>query len=106
MHSIHEKVRQKSKYKIQNIQLKKVMYYLGWVKDDTFSVKEPKEKDINPDFSDFVWIETIDDLKGSKKVVFSPKAVNPLLEIVEDTTKHTEIFGDFLKEKKLESSKR
>lgn len=106
MHSIHEKVRQKSKYKIQNIQLKKVMYYLGWVKDDTFSVKEPKEKDINPDFSDFVWIETIDDLKGSKKVVFSPKAVNPLLEIVEDTTKHTEIFGDFLKKKKLESSKR
>lgn len=106
MHSIHEKVRQKSKYKIQNTQLKKVMYYLGWVKDDTFSVKEPKEKDINPDFSDFVWIETIDDLKGSKKVVFSPKAVNPLLEIVEDTTKHTEIFGDFLKEKKLESSKR
>ena len=104
MHSIHEKVRQKSKYKIQNIQLKKVMYYLGWVKDDTFSVKEPKEKDINPDFSDFVWIETIDDLKGSKKVVFSPKAVNPLLEIVEDTTKHTEIFGDFLKEKKLECS--
>lgn len=92
MHSIHEKVRQKSKYKIQNIQLKKVMYYLGWVKDDTFSVKEPKEKDINPDFSDFVWIETIDDLKGSKKVVFSPKAVNPLLEIVEDTTKHTEIL--------------
>lgn len=106
MKSIHDEVKQKSKYKVQNIQLKKVMYYLDWVKDDTFSVKEPKEEDINSDFSDLIWIETIDDLKGSKKVVFSPKAVAPLLKIVEDPTKHIEIFGDSLKEKKQESSKR
>lgn len=82
------------------------MLYLGWVKNGVFNIEKPNDEDINPDFSDFIWIETVDNLKGKKKVVFSPKAVHPLLEVVEDATKHIEIFGGALKEKKQESSKR
>lgn len=99
MHSIHEEIKEKSKYKISNIQLKSVMQYLGWVRNKTFNIEKPKNEDINPDFSDFIWIETVDNLKRKKKVVFSPKAVPPLLEVVENPTKHTEIFGVLLKEK-------
>lgn len=106
MKSIHDEVRKESKYKISNIQLKSVMLHLGWVKNGAFNIEKPKDEDINPIFSDFIWIETVDNLKGKKKVVFSPKAVHPLLEVVEDSTKHCEIFGGALKEKKQDSSKR
>ena len=105
MKSIHDEVRKESKYKISNIQLKSVMLHLGWVKNGAFNIEKPNDEDINPNFSDFIWIETVDNLKGKKKVVFSPKAVHPLLEVVEDSTKHCEIFGGTLKEKKQESSK-
>lgn len=99
MTSIHDEIRQKSKYKISNIQLKTVMLYLNWVKNGAFNIDKPKNDDINPDFSEYIWIETVDNLKGKKKVVFSPKAVVPLLEVVEDSTKHAHIFGAILKTK-------
>lgn len=79
------------------------MKYLGWVNNESFTIENPKEKDINSKFSEFIWIEVIDNLKGSKKVVFSPNAVTPLLKIVEDSSKHKEIFGDSLK---LKTSKK
>lgn len=101
--SIHGEIKKKSKYKISNVQLKLVMKYLGWVNNESFTIENPKEKDINSKFSNFIWIEVIDNLKGSKKVVFSPHAVSPLLEIIEDSTKHKAIFGDALK---LKSPKR
>lgn len=99
MNSIHDEIKQKTRYKISNIQLKMVMLYLGWVKNGAFNIDKPKNDDINPDFSEYIWIETVDNLKGKKKVVFSPKAVAPLLEIVEDSTKHVEIFNALLKTK-------
>ena len=101
--SIHGEIKKKSKYKISNVQLKLVMKYLGWVNNESFTIENPKEKDINSKFSEFIWIEVIDNLKGSKKVVFSPNAVTPLLKIVEDSSKHKEIFGDSLK---LKTSKK
>lgn len=94
MKSIHDEVSKESKYKISNIQLKSVMLHLGWVKNGAFNIEKPKDEDINPNFSDFIWIETVDNLKGKKKVVFSPKAVHPLLEVVEDSTKHCEILEE------------
>lgn len=97
MTSIHGEIKKKSSYKISSVQLKAVMKYLGWVNDESFNIEHPKDKDINIKFSDFIWIETIDNLKGSKKVVFSPNAVSPLLEIIEDSDKHKKIFGDLLK---------
>ncbi|MFS2889046.1 hypothetical protein AAH095_19765 [Phocaeicola vulgatus] len=99
MNSIHDEIKQKTKYKISNIQLKMVMLYLGWVKNGAFNIDKPKNDDINPDFSEYIWIETIDNLKGKKKVVFSPKAVTPLLEIVEDSPRHVDVFGALLKTK-------
>ena len=99
MHSIHEEIKQNSKYKISNIQLKKVMLYLNWVKNGAFNIDKPKSDDINPNFSEFIWIDTVDNLKGKKKVVFSPKAITPLLEIIEDLTKHIDIFDTYLKTK-------
>ena len=99
MNSIHDEIKQKTKYKISNIQLKMVMLYLGWVKNGAFNIDKPKNDDINPDFSEYISIETIDNLKGKKKVVFSPKAVTPLLEIVEDSPRHVDVFGALLKTK-------
>lgn len=97
MKTIHEKIKEKSQYNISNIQLKCVMKYLGWVSNESFNIAHPKSSDLNEGFSDLIWIETIDDLKGSKKIVFSPKAVDSLLEVVEDSSKHKEIFNDMLK---------
>ena len=99
MNSIHDEIRQKSTFKISNIQLKSVMLYLDWVKNGAFNIDKPKNDDINPDFSEYIWIETVDNLKGKKKVVFSPKAVMPLLDVIEDSTKHTKVFGAILKTK-------
>lgn len=69
------------------------------MKNGAFNIDKPKNDDINPDFSEYIWIETIDNLKGKKKVVFSPKAVTPLLEIVEDSPRHVDVFGALLKTK-------
>lgn len=100
MKTIHEKIREKSKYNISNIQLKCVMKYLGWVSNENFNILHPKSSDLNDCFSDLIWIETIDDLKGGKKIVFSPKAVDALLEVVEDSSKHKKVFNDLLKLRK------
>ena len=75
------------------------MLYLNWVKNGAFNIDKPKSDDINPNFSEFIWIDTVDNLKGKKKVVFSPKAITPLLEIIEDLTKHIDIFDTYLKTK-------
>lgn len=49
------------------------MLHLGWVKNGSFNIEKPKDEDINPNFSDFIWIETVDNLKGKKRLCFRPK---------------------------------
>ena len=93
MSSIHSNIKKESKYTISSLYLKEVMLYLRWVTNKSFHVENPKTEDINPDFAEFIWIETIDNLNNKKKVVFSPKAVNCLLEIIKDETKHIPVFG-------------
>ena len=100
MTSIHYEVKRKSKYTISSAQVKEVMLHLGWVNNATFAIEFPEEDHINSEFSKFIWIEITDDLKGKKKVVFSPTAVEPLLEIIGDESKHLSVFKKQLKKVK------
>lgn len=97
--SVHSQVNLKSKYKISNPQIKMIMYYLKWVTMKTFTIENPIDDVINPEFSHFIWIESTDDLKGSKKIVFSPNVVTELLNVLENKDNHIGIFGMVLKEK-------
>lgn len=95
--SIHDAVIKKSRYRTSNVHLKKIMFYLSWVNNGEFNIGNPKDDDINPDFSEFIWIETTDDLKKTKKVVFSPNVVDKLLDVIENEDNHIGMFGAILK---------
>lgn len=99
MTTIHAEIKDKCDYKISNIQLKQVMHHLKWVNNPAFNIGKPESDDINPEFSEFIWIESTDDLKNTKKVFFSPNAVNELLPTVNNVDSQIEIYGTPLKKK-------
>lgn len=99
--SVNSQLNLKSKYKISHTQLKMIMYHLRWVTTKTFNIENPIDDVINPEFSEFIWIETTDDLKKTKKVVFSPNVVDKLLDVTENEDSHIGIFGAMLKKKAM-----
>ena len=97
MTSLVKRVLDKSEYKFSAGQLKIVLKYLGWVSSDTFSVENPEDKEINTEYNQYIWIETLD---ANRRVVFSSEAVEPLLSVVNNSEIHTLVFGRELKKKR------
>lgn len=97
MTSLVKRVLEKSEYKFSAGQLKIVLKYLGWVSSDTFSVENPEDKEINTEYNQYIWIETLD---ANRRVVFSSEAVEPLLSVVNNSGIHTLVFGRELKKKR------
>jgi hypothetical protein len=95
--SLVKKVFAGSEYNFASGQFKSVLKYLGWVTTNTFSVENPEENVVNPESNQFVWIETLD---TSKRVVFSSEAQEPLLNIINNSALHREVFGKNLNKKK------
>ena len=82
----------KAKFKFTNVQLKQIIKYLGWVDNDKFKVVNPDENCVKSEFNRFIWIETVDAIKNTHKVVFSKEAVDVVVKTVNDKSLHSIIF--------------
>ena len=101
MTSILRAVKAESNFNISSVQLKSVMHYLKWTNNTNIVIEDPKDEDLNSEFKDLIWIKTTDDLKGTRKIVFSPEVIPLLLEKVNNPSLHMEIFNDSLHPKNL-----
>ncbi|MES2704398.1 MAG: ATP-binding protein [Bacteroidota bacterium] len=91
--TLQTQVSKQSGYTISSVQLKQIMKYLGWVDDANFKVENPPNDPINPNFENYIWLETFDAIKNVNKVVCSKKAIEKILELVNNQTLHQAIFG-------------
>lgn len=82
-----------SNFNISSIQLKYVFKYLKWITDEKIPIENPDETKINNNFNQFIWVETLD---KTHKIVFSQSAINPIIEMINDSSKHISIFGKVL----------
>ncbi|SHL04609.1 ATP-binding protein [Flavobacterium chilense] len=89
-----------AKYKFSNFQIKSVVKYLDWVYDEKFKVENPPENTINLKYSTYIWLETLDTIKDSHKVVFSKEAINMVVQVIDDSSLHKTVFKRNLELKK------
>jgi uncharacterized protein YxjI len=87
-------------YKFTNAQLKKIMKYLGWINDSNFKVENPIENTVNDAYNKYLWVESFDTIKDVHKVVFSKDAIDAVVKVIQDETKHEKVFGKKLDLKK------
>ncbi|HTN00041.1 MAG TPA: ATP-binding protein [Pedobacter sp.] len=90
-------IRKVAKYRISSVQLKILFKYLGWVDNENFSVENPSKDPTNSEYSEFIWLENFDKIKKSHKVVCSDKAIEKLVEIIDNKDLHMSIFSRNLK---------
>ncbi|WP_196888594.1 ATP-binding protein [Aureivirga sp. CE67] len=91
--SLEKVVKEKTKYKFTNVQLKCVIHYLGWVNDANFKVEKPPKGTIQKGFDKYLWEEILDQHTKRSKIVFTQEAKHQIINIVEDKSKHQKIFG-------------
>lgn len=91
--TLQSEVKKMVKYNFSNPQIKMVMKELNWVNDAVFQIERPKKELINKDFEEFMWVENLDIIKGTKKIVFSKEAIKPIVDIINDNNLHKRIFG-------------
>ncbi|WP_264529253.1 ATP-binding protein [Flavobacterium sp. N502540] len=89
-------VLKKSEYKISSVQLKVLLKYLNWVTEENFKVENPPSDPTTEKFREYIWLENFDKIKNAHKVVFAEKAIPIIIEVLNDNSKHEEIFGKSL----------
>ena len=99
--SLEKAVKKKTKYKFTNVQLKNVIHHLKWVSNANFKVENPPEGTVNDSFSDFIWIETLDNMNKRTKIFFSSEAIDQIIVIINNHQLHQDIFKKLLIEKQL-----
>jgi len=99
LNSLEQEVKKKSKFKFSNVQLKVAIHHLGLVSNSNFKVVNPPEGTVTPSKSKYIWTETMDQVSNRKKVYFSSDAIEKLAELIDDETKHTELFNKKLSKK-------
>lgn len=99
---LYKEVKEKINFNFTPDQLKLVFHFLGWTNIKKLSIEEPNTDNINAKYNNFIWIETL----GKKnRVVFSEDAISPIVDIINDKTKHLEIFGKELNNKNSNTKK-
>lgn len=99
LNSLEQEVKKKSKFKFTNLHLKKAIYYLGWVNDPNFKVVNPPDGTVIASKSQYIWTESMDLVSNRRKVYFSSDAIEKLAELIDDETKHMELFNKKLSKK-------
>jgi hypothetical protein len=94
--TLRTEVLKKSEYKISGVQLKMLLKYLKWVTEENFKVANPPSDPTAENYREYIWLENFDKIKNVHKVVCAESAIPLIVEIVNDTTKHEEIFGKML----------
>ncbi len=98
--TLQSEVNKNAKFNFSNPQIKMVFKYLGWTNSSTFQIEGPAENLINKEFKEFIWIENLDTIKGTKKIVFSKNAIEPILTVINDKKVHQKAFNKLLLPKK------
>lgn len=98
--TLQSEVAKNAKFNFSNPQIKMVFKYLGWTNSSTFQIERPSENLINEEFKEFIWIENLDTIKGTKKIVFSKNAIEPILTVINDKKVHQKVFNKLLSPKK------
>jgi hypothetical protein len=95
---ISKEVKEKVNFNFTDEQLKLVFFFLKWTNIKKLSIEKPNPDNINATYNNFIWIETL----GKKnRVVFSEDAIFPIVNTINDKTKHLKIFGKELNNKKI-----
>jgi len=79
LNNLEKEVKKLSKFKFTNLKVKAVIHHLNWVNDPQFKVMDPPEGTVNPEFNNFLWVETMDNISNSTKVFFLRKRWSKLL---------------------------
>src|SRR5690606_3706263 len=98
--TLQSEVAKNAKFNFSNPQIKMVFKYLGWTNSSKFQIERPSENLINEEFKEFIWIENLDTIKGTKKIVFSKNAIEPILTVINDKKVPQEVFDKLLSPKK------
>ncbi len=96
MNSLGKAVKGSAKYKFTNQQLKIVIQHLGWTDSENFSVVNPPDGTVISKYNKFLWVETMDEISGRKKVHFSPSAIPELTKIINNDKFHMNLFNKML----------
>jgi len=90
--TLETEVAKKSRFKFTNLHLKCIIKYLKWVNDEKFKIDNPPENSINDRYSDYIWIQTLDTIKDTHKVVFSEKAIDEIIKVIDNQSLHEGVF--------------
>lgn len=90
--TLESEVKKLSKYKFTNLHLKAVIHHLKWVDSAKFKVENPPIGTVNNAFNEFIWIETMDKIKETTKVIFSSSAIGKILEVIDNSSLHNQLF--------------
>lgn len=96
MSSLLKAVKSKSKYTLNDAQLKSAIYHLEWVTKKDFKVHNPPADTVNSSYNRFIWIETVDQITKARKIYFSSFAIDELVAIIDDSSLHKKIFNRML----------
>jgi hypothetical protein len=96
MTNLQKQVAKDTNFKFHGLQLKAAMKYLNWVNDDSFPIENPPEGTVNDEFSNFLWVETVNDIPKSTKIRFSPTGVQELATVINKPELHQAVFGKTL----------
>ncbi|GEM_PF-680710 len=99
--TLEKEVKKIAKFKFTNIQMKKVMFHLGWTKIEQFTVENPSDNPIHEEFKEFAWVDVLDQISGREKVVFSTKAINAIRDVIDDNSLHISLFSKNLSANKI-----
>ena len=99
MTTLQQEVLKITNFKFTNVQLKSAIFGQGWVTKENFKIDNPTEGTVNENFNHLIWVDTFDEIKATKKVVFSTTAIQILADLVNDETKHISVFKKKLEKK-------
>jgi len=100
LNSLEKEVQKQSKYKFTNLQIKAAIHHLGWTSSKDFKVVNPPDGTIIKGHKKFIWVETMDEITGRKKIYFSRDAIPELLKVMDDDSLHMQLFNKKLSLKK------
>lgn len=98
--TLQGEVTKKAKFNFSNPQIKMVFQFLGWTNFSNFQIDKPTENLLNTDFKEFIWVENLDTIKETKKIVFSKDAIEPIINVINDKKLHQKAFSKQLSVKK------
>lgn len=99
MATLHQEISKICIFKFTNVQLKTVIFKEGWVTKENFKIDKPTIETVNTSFNELIWVDTFDEIKETTKIVFSSSAIQILSSIINDDSKHINLFKKKLEKK-------